>query len=891
MPDKNKIKILLVEDNPGDARLVKETLLENKADQEFSLVWVESLKNALEQLAINHFDITLLDLSLPDSSGLKSFFSIHAQFPAMPLVILTGLDDEELGHQLLRTGAQDYLLKGQINNALLVRSIRYALDRKQAEQQLRESENRLRIFLNATSDMAFLKDTQYRHIFANQALADFLGKPMQEIIGRDDFSLMTTEAACTCRESDERVLKEQKTITTEEIIGERYFETLKFPVPLEPGQVGIGGFIRDISVRKRTDDVLKESEARFATIFRASPVPIALSRLDDSRLLDVNSAWQDLTGYSLEEALGHTSIELNLWVKPEQCQNLIEQLPNTGKASAEIQMRAKSGAIRTLLMAAELVEVSGVRALLTMGQDITERRQLEASVQLGNAALEAAANGIVITDLLGMIQWANPAFSRLTGYALTEALGKNPRDLTKSGKHEPEFYKKMWGEILAGRVWQGEIINRRKDGSLYTEEMTITPIVDAQGQVEHFIAVKQDITARKQAEQALVESEARYRNLMEAAPVGIAVHAQGKVVFTNPAGARLIGAETTDEVVGKPITEIIAPGRIKAAQERIQRMLAGEQGLYPTEDIYLKLDGTPVNVEVMATALQYQGQPAVQVIVTDITARKLVEAELQKRVSQLALINEVSRKVTSLLDLQGVLDEAVNQIYTAFGYHHIGLFILDEAHKELVMRAWAGKFYDLFPIGHRVKWGVGMVGYAAKTGERQWANNTNADPHYKNYYPELLPTVSELSLPLKVGNQVLGVMDVQSPRRDAFTAGDVAVLETLADQVAIAVENARLYEIVQTELAERKQAEEAKKAAQKAELLKKYDRNGDGKIDDAEEEAIRAERKKGEEEKAAKKAEMLKKYDKNGDGKIDAAEEEAIRAERAKEKKEKEKAR
>ncbi len=134
---------------------------------------------------------------------------------------------------------------------------------------------------------------------------------------------------------------------------------------------------------------------------------------------------------------------------------------------------------------------------------ITELRQAEEEIHLRGAALEAAANSIVITDRVGLIQWANPAFGILTGYEPSEAAGKNPRDLVKSGEQDQAFYKDLWETILAGKVWHGELVNRRRDSSFYSEEMTITPLRNPHGEITNFIAVKQDITARKAAEEKI----------------------------------------------------------------------------------------------------------------------------------------------------------------------------------------------------------------------------------------------------------------------------------------------------------------------------------------------------------------------------------------------------
>ena len=135
--------------------------------------------------------------------------------------------------------------------------------------------------------------------------------------------------------------------------------------------------------------------------------------------------------------------------------------------------------------------------------DITKSKRIEEQLLLQSAALDAAANAIVITDHNGMIRWVNQAFTLLTGYTSAEAVGRNPRELVKSDKQDAAFYKHLWNTILAGEVWHGELINRRKDGSTYIEEQTITPLRNAFGKVTHFIAVKQDITERKLADEEL----------------------------------------------------------------------------------------------------------------------------------------------------------------------------------------------------------------------------------------------------------------------------------------------------------------------------------------------------------------------------------------------------
>jgi len=142
---------------------------------------------------------------------------------------------------------------------------------------------------------------------------------------------------------------------------------------------------------------------------------------------------------------------------------------------------------------------------LALNEDITLHREAEEQLYLQSEALQAAADGIVITDNKGSIQWVNPAYEKLTGYTFEEAIGNNPRML-KSGRQDASFYEQLWQCIMSGKTWYGELYNKRKDGVIYLEEESITPVMGVSGEITNFVAVKRDITEHRQHEEIIRQS-------------------------------------------------------------------------------------------------------------------------------------------------------------------------------------------------------------------------------------------------------------------------------------------------------------------------------------------------------------------------------------------------
>lgn len=380
-------------------------------------------------------------------------------------------------------------------------------ERMLAEMQVQELNANLVATLQAIPDLLFELDQNGVYIDAWASNPELLLVQKETFIGHTVSEILPAEAADTVmsalREAGEKGYSQGQIIQLDLPHGKFWFE-LSTAVK-ETTDVSAKKFMmlsRDITERKLMEVALTTSEQKFKNAFYVNPDSININRLDDGLYVSVNRGFTQITGYTEDEILGHTSLEFNIWENPEDRARLVRQLKNDSTVSNfEARFRSKDGSIRYGLMSAAVIEIEGVPHVINITRDITANKHAEAELRIAATAFESQES-LMITDADSVIMRVNRAFSESTGYTAEEVIGQTPRIL-KSGRHNADFYREMWETLLRTGKWQGEIWDRRKNGEVYPKWLTITAVKASDGNITHFVGSHIDITERKAAEEEI----------------------------------------------------------------------------------------------------------------------------------------------------------------------------------------------------------------------------------------------------------------------------------------------------------------------------------------------------------------------------------------------------
>jgi len=549
--------------------------------------------------------------------------------------------------------------------------------------------------------------------------------------------------------------------------------------------------------------------------------PVFIFDQETEHFLDCNQAAVDRYGYALDDLRTMTPHQLH----PPGERDMVEKnISDESSTSPHCYTHVtKDGKSLQVEIHTDEIDYGGRKAWISVVRDITERKRAEAALtherDLLGVLMDNTPDYIFFKDRKSRIVRTNRTHAEFLGIDNPqEAIGKTDFDFFPRADAQ-RFYDEEQrimetGEPVIAIEWQVP----GRDGETHWVSESKIPFTDETGQVTGLVGIARDVTERKRAEDAMHQAEQRYRAVAESAVTGIGiVDREETLTFVNQAFADMLGY-SQEELIGLSLSQLADPEEFARFQERTKER--EEKRVHSHYEAALRRkDGSALNILISASPLTTSGGrfEGTLAVIIDITERKRTEealqeahrdleqyaASLERQTTQLQVASEVARDAAAIREVTQLLDETVHLVSDRFGFCHTGIFLVDEQNRYAVLRAASSEGgRQMLKQGYRVQISEdGIVGYAAATGEPRIALDVGADAVLFDD-PDLPDTRSQAVLPLNLRGRTIGVLDVQSTEEAAFSQDSLVALQTLADQLAIAIENARLVERTEAQLRE-----------------------------------------------------------------------------------------
>jgi PAS domain S-box-containing protein len=726
---------------------------------------------------------------------------------------------EEL--QSLRRQVAELQENGSRVNAILKEQI---AERERAEEALVQERSLLHALLDNLPDHLYFKDTASRFIRISRATADWFGlSDPAQAAGKTDLDFFTEEHAQPAYADEQEVMRSGQPLMNKEEKEtwpdgrETWVSTTKMPLRDSQGHiVGTFGVSRDITALKRTEESLAEERNLLRTVIDTLPDYIYVKDAESRFVLANMAVARNVGVTSPDELRGKTDFDFNPPELAEKYYALEQGVIHSGQPVFSLEEEGVDQAGNRqwgLTNAIPWRDSQGkIVGLVGITHDITELKRVQEALaherDLLRALMDNLPDTIYFKDADSRFIRINKAQAERFGLSdPAQAVGKTDFDFF-TVEHAQPAYADEQAVIKTGQPLVGkEEKETWPDGRETWVSTTKVPLRDNQGHIVGTFGVSRDITELKRSQESLVAERNLLRTLIDNLPDYIyAKDVASRFVLNNAAHMHLLGAATPGEIVGKMDFDFF-PEELSAqyyADE--QEVIQSGQPLIDREERVVD-PTTHKEMWNLTTTVPLRDSAGLVVglvgISRDITERRRMEARLERRAVQLQAAAEVARDATTARDLDELLNRAVNLVRDRFGFYHAGIFLVDDQGEYAILTAATGEAgRAMLERGHKLRVGeVGIVGYVAGSGQPRIALDVGADAvHFRN--PFLPETRSEMALPLKVGGRVIGVLDVQSEEASAFDEDDVRVLQTMADQLAVAIESARLLGELQASLRE-----------------------------------------------------------------------------------------